>query len=118
MNYNYSRPVRAQDGVFFRMTDFNKRNYLFKVTQQALRQIAGSEVAVNNPLEPVDRGYPSDKPLPEIQDQPSNIDVYNEHASEIHKIAEQLIDRKSQGEPIVIDPETLAGLTEQAATTH
>ena len=71
MTYRYDEPIHAADGVLFRIYDHEQNNgqqsYLFKVSQQALKDIAG----VDNRLD--------------------EVDIYNQHRDAIHKIAVGLI---------------------------
>lgn len=104
MPYLYGEPVRAQDGVLFRVDSHGRQSYLFKVGQQALEYLARVSADRKNPLDPVNRGYTAQLPhYPANADgHLDTVDVFNKYRDVIHKAAESLLADGQQGDPIEI----------------
>ena len=108
MPYLYGEPIRAQDGVLFRVDDHGRESWLFKVGQASLEYLASVPADRKNPLEPVNRGYTAQRPhaSPDMDNHLDTVDVFNKYRDVIHKAADQLLSTGAQGDPIEI-PATL-----------
>lgn len=109
MAYQYDEPIRTENGVLFRVHDHAQHSYLFKVEQRALEDLYDTSLGKKNPVEPTDRGYPSEHVFRHVEeDRPFNVvDAYNHHRELIHQAAVSLIDAKATGEPITITTDLL-----------
>jgi hypothetical protein len=104
MSYQYGEPVRAQDGVLFRVENHGQQSYLFKVGQPALEYLAMVSADRKNPLDPVNRGYTAQLPhSPANADgHMDTVDVFNKYRDVIHKAAVSMLTAGMQGDPIEI----------------
>ncbi|HEX5539235.1 MAG TPA: hypothetical protein VFX01_05540 [Methylophilaceae bacterium] len=104
MTYRYDEPIRAEDGVLFRIHDHALHSYLFKVDKAALEGLYNASLGKRNPVEPTDRGYPSQHAFAHVQSQQpfDVVDAYNHHREIIHQVAIALIKAGAPGDPIII----------------
>lgn len=111
MTYRYDEPIRAEDGVLFRIHDHAQRSYLFKVEKSALEALYNVGLSKKNPLEPTDRGYPSQHVYGHVdKKRPFDVvDAYNHQREVIHQVAIALIAANVTGDPILITTEMLNG---------
>lgn len=105
MPYLYGEPVRAQDGVLFRVNSHgDELSYLFKVSQPVLEYLSSIPADRKNPLEPVTRGYVAKPPhgAPNMDNHLDTVDVFNKYRDVIHKAAVSMLDSGAEGDPIEI----------------
>lgn len=109
MTYRYDEPVRSEDGVLFRVHNHAQQSFLFKVEKSVLEQLYATRLGKRNPIDPTDRGYPSQHVFRHVDDQrPFDVvDAYNHHRELIHHAAVELIAAKASGDPIMIPLERL-----------
>lgn len=109
MTYRYDEPIRAEDGVLFRLHDHVQRSQLFKVEKAALEEMYNASLGRKNPPEPTDRGYPSQHVYHHVDDnRPFDVvDAYNHHREVIHQVAVALLAANVDGDPITITSEML-----------
>ena len=55
MTYRYDEPIRAEDGVLFRVHDHALRSFLFKVDKPVLEALYVADIGPKNPIDPADR---------------------------------------------------------------
>lgn len=112
MTYRYDEPIRAEDGVLFRVHDHTEQHsYLFKVEKTALQELYQTHLSKLNPIDPADRGYPSQHVYRHVDDQRpfDTVDAYNHHRERIHQVAVALLETQAEGDPITITPAMLNG---------
>lgn len=113
MTYRYDEPIRAEDGVLFRMHDHAMRSFLFKVSKPALEALYEADIGHKNPVDPADRGYPSQHVFRHVDaGQPfDGVDAYNHHREIVHRAAMALIEssacRPDAEEPTLITTQML-----------
>ena len=113
MTYRYDEPIRAEDGVLFRVHDHALRSFLFKVGKPALEALYETDIGRKNPIDPADRGYPSQRPFGHVdQERPfDSVDAYNHHREIIHRVAITLIEasacKPAEVEPVPITADML-----------
>ncbi len=113
MTYRYDEPIRAGDGVLFRVHDHALRSFLFKVGKPALEALYEADIGLKNPVDPADRGYPSQHVFRHVDDDRpfDSVDAYNHHREIIHRAALTLIEaracRADGAEPTTITREML-----------
>jgi hypothetical protein len=109
MTYRFEEPIRAEDGVLFRVYDHEQCSYLFKVARQALEQLAAAALKPKNPVDPTNRGYASEQfqKLGRATNRPDHVDIYNQHRDAIHQVAVGLICAGISCDPCIITSEML-----------
>lgn len=109
MTYRYDEPIRAEDGVLFRVHDHAGQSRLFKVEQAALEALYATGLSSKNPVDPADRGYPSQHTFRHVsRNQPfDTVDAYNHHREMIHQVAVALLSAGVAGDPVMITTEML-----------
>lgn len=109
MPHQYGEPIRAEDGVLFRVENHGLGSFLFKVDYAGLERLSAIAPDEKNPLESVPQGYAAHLPQPfaDADIRMDTVDVYNKYRNVIHKAAESLIDSGAQGDPVVIPADLL-----------
>lgn len=109
MPYQYGEPVRAPDGVLFRVNDHGESSHLFKVDRAALQYLSAIPPDQKNPLDVVTRGYAASPPhrFPDADNHLDVVDVFNKYRDVIHKVAVGLLENGMEGDPIEISPAQL-----------
>ena len=117
MTYRYDEPIRAEDGVLFRMHDHALRSFLFKVSKPALEALYEADIGHKNPVDPADRGYPSQHVFRHVDpSQPfDSVDAYNHHREIVHRAAVKLIESRAC-QPDVEEPVVITAGMLQAST--
>jgi hypothetical protein len=97
MTYRYDEPIRAEDDVLFRVHDHALRSFLFKVDKPVLEALYVADIGPRNPIDPADRGYPSQHLFRHVDDDRpfDSVDAYNHHRELIHRAAVTLIESRA-----------------------
>jgi hypothetical protein len=111
MAFRYDEPIRAEGGVLFRVHDHTEHSFLFKVEKPALEALYESSLSKLNPIDPADRGYPSQHVFRHVNDRKpfDAVDAYNHHRERIHQVALALLAAHANGDPITITTAMLNG---------
>lgn len=109
MPYQYGEPIRAEDGVLFRVENHGLDSFLFRVDHNALKRLSDIAPYAQDPLDSVPQGYAAHLPqqFPDSDNRMDTLDIYNKYRDVIHKAADSLITAGARGDPIVISPDLL-----------